>query len=130
MELIEHFAFEPLEMLERDIEEVPGAACGIEHTKGAEPAMERAGLLDRIAESSSGGMRHCGGERRVPFLAQRLHDRRHHKALDIGTWRIVRAELVSLDRIERALQKRSEDRRLHVVPVGLARLDQQIELLA
>ncbi len=58
-----------------------------------------------------------GGLHIAPILAQRLDDGGDHQPLDIGARRVVRAQALSLRRIERLFEQGAEDRRLDLVPV-------------
>ena len=128
-EQVEHLAFEALQVLHGDVEEVAGAAGRVEDAQVAELVVE---VLDRL----DGGVAVAGdvvGERRgldvVPALAQRLDHRRHDQALDPAPGRELGAELAPLARIERLFEEGAEDRGLDVAPVGLGGVDQEAEKL-
>ena len=75
------------------------------------------------------GQQQRGGLHRLPLGPQRLDDGRQHQPLDVGARGEVCAQLVPLRRVQRAHQQRAEDGRLHVAPIGLRGLDQQLELV-
>jgi hypothetical protein len=45
---VQHLAFQTLEVFQRDVEEIPRAAGGVEHAHVAEPAMELAQFGDGL----------------------------------------------------------------------------------
>jgi hypothetical protein len=129
VEGVEDFAFEALEVLQGDVEEIAGAARGVEDAHFAEAAVEAlhfGGGFLRFALAVEGDGGGLGG---VPLGAQRLDDGGHDEALDVGARGVVRAELVALDGIERALQQGAEDGGLDIAPVGARRLDEQLKLV-
>lgn len=65
----------------------------------------------------------------VPLLAKRLLDRGLDDALDVRRRSEVSPEGVALLRVEGALEKRAEDRRLHVDPAGRGGFEEKLELL-
>ena len=72
VEGVEHLALEPLEVFEGDVEEVAGAAGGIEHAQPAEALVE--GLRPRppaFFVLPCFGQGHGGGVHGLPFRAQR-----------------------------------------------------------
>jgi len=46
LERLQHFAFQPLHVLQRNVQEVPRTAGRIEHANGAELSMEGLGRFD------------------------------------------------------------------------------------
>jgi hypothetical protein len=66
---------------------------------------------------------------KVQFLPQRLDDRRHHEAFDVGPGRVVGAELVPLDRVQGAFQECPKDGGLDLLPLVGTNIDEQLELI-
>ena len=127
---VEHFAFEALQVFQRDVEEVAAAAGRVEHLDRAQAVVECAQGLHRLVGLAFGGEGERGGMGVAPFAAQRLDHGGQHQPLDVGARGVVRAELVPLAGVERAFEQGAEDGRLDVFPLGLGRLDQQRDLLA
>ena len=72
---------------------------------------------------------HQGGGLGVgPVGAQGLDHRGQHEALDIGAGRVVRAQGVALNRVERAFEQGAKDGGLDLAPVALGGGDQQVNL--
>jgi hypothetical protein len=82
-------------------------------------------LLFAFAGQQHGGALHVG-----PCAAQRLDHGGLHQAVDVGARRVVGAQRVALQRVERALQQGAEDGRLDLGPVGFRGFEQQGDLLA
>ena len=130
-ERVQDLAFEPLHQLERDVEEVAGAAGRVEHARPAERVVEG------LHGGGGGGL--VAGRARAPAATactvapvrpQRLDHRRHDEPLDIGARRVMRAEPPPLGRVERLFQQRAEDRGLDVAPIVPGRGQQFADLLA
>ena len=81
------------------------------------------------AASSGAGVGVGGGADVGPLGAQRLDDGGQHEALDVGAGRELGAELVALDRVQRALEQGAEDGRLDRLPVVLRRFMQAGDLV-
>jgi hypothetical protein len=73
-EFEEDFAFEPFHVLESDVEEIAGAAGGIEDFDQAELAVKFANLLLRLFDFAFTGMGERGGADAGPLGAERLDD--------------------------------------------------------
>ena len=135
---VEHLALQPLQVFQRHVQEIAAAAGRIEHPHMAEPVMEAPQLGARLGqlvlalpavERVGLARQHQRRAQRVlPLGAQRLDHRRHHQPLHIRPRRVVRPQRVALARIERALQQRAEDRRLHLAPVRPRRAQQAVDL--
>src|SRR4051812_5421774 len=106
---IEDFAFEALEMFEGDVEEIAGAAGGIEHGHFAKLAVESSDLGAGLGGVAFLRMDNGGGMRGPPLAAQGLDDGGQDEPLDVGARSVVRTELVPLLGIEGALQQGAED---------------------
>lgn len=82
----------PYHIFKRDIEEVTGAARGIEDAGGAELAVKCArGFNGRISVT---GVDLFGDNRlaAAPVVSERLYERGDYKPLYIGAWRVVGSE--------------------------------------
>ena len=126
----EDFAFEALEVFEGDVEEVTGAAGGIEDKSVAEFAVELAGGLDggggvsgvdEVGDSGDGGL---------PVLAERFDDGGDDEAFDVGARGVVGAEGGTLVLVEGAFEEGAEAGGLDVAPVGVGGFDEEAELVA
>ena len=129
VELVEHFAFEALQVFERDVEKIARAAGRVEH------AHARTGAWWKLAhfvacgfELAFGGEQQRGGLHVGPVGAQRFDDGGQHQALDVGARRVVGAERVALGGVERAFEQGAEDGRFDLLPVGAGGFDQQVDL--
>ena len=132
----QHLAFQALEEIEGDVEEVARAAGGIEDARVAQLLVELAHDGDGFLELVLGclvGLGVLGGDNdpadlglhHVPVGAQRLLDGRPDQALDVGARGVVRAQGVALFGIEGAFQQGAEDGGLDVGPVALRRLQEK-----
>ncbi len=138
--LVEHFAFEALEVFEGDVEEVAAAAGGVEHAQGAQAVMKAAEFgagsvhlgVARAAVEFGGfvGEQQRGGLGVCPFAAQGFHHGGQHEAFDVGARGVVGAEGVAFGGVERALEQGAEDGGLDFAPVGAGGGEQQIDLRA
>ena len=128
-EQIEHLAFEPLQVLQRDIEEIAGTAGGIEDGDPAEVSVKSAQLRNRTRFVTGICQLDRGSLDRFPIGAQRLDDGRQHQTFDIGSRGVMRAEPGALVLVERAFQQGSEDRRLYGRPIRFGGIDQKIQLI-
>ena len=129
-QLVQHLAFEALQMLERHVREVAAAAGRIEHAGGAELVVKAAHFGAGLVHPAFVGEQHGRCLRVGPVGAQRLHHRRQHQPLDIRARRVVRAERVALVGAKRAFERRAEDGGLDLAPVGVGRAQQAVDLLA
>jgi hypothetical protein len=127
-ELVEDFHFQPLEQLEGDVKEVPGAAGGVEDAQGAKLAVKGADFGNGVGGASGPGVGVGGGADVRPFGAQRLDDGGQHKALDVSAGRELRAELVTFDRVQRPLEEGAEDGGFDRLPIVLRRFMQARDL--
>jgi len=121
---VQHLALKALHQLKRHIQEVAAAAGRVEHTNGAEPAVEG-------AHERRGGWNVTGPHRpfgraphAVPLLAQRLHHGRQHQTLYEGARGKLRAQPAALLCVQRVLQQGAEDGRLYLGPVLAGSLQQ------
>jgi hypothetical protein len=64
----------------------------------------------------------------VPLAAQRFDNGGQHQPLDVGSRRVVCAQFVAFDGIQRPFQQRTKDGGLHVAPVRFGRFDEQLQL--
>ena len=128
---LQHFTFQPLQVLQGDIKKVARTARGIEDPDAGQPALEGPDLGQRVrglapfGQSSSAAVCTASHSARSGSMIGR-----QHQPFDVGAGGEVCAQLVPLRRVQRAHQQRAEDRRLHVAPIGLRGLDQQLELVA
>ena len=72
---VEDLAFQTLEVFERHIEEVAGAAGGVEHPHIGQANLEAGDELDRLGVFGLFVQGEGGAVDRGPFLAERLDDR-------------------------------------------------------
>ena len=126
---LQHFAFQPLQVLQGDIKKVARTAGGIEDSDAGEPALEGPDLGQRLGSLAPFGQQQRGRHGRLPLGPQRLDDGRQHQPLDVGARGEVRAHLVALHGVQRTHQQRAENGRLHIAPIGLRGLDQQLKLV-
>jgi hypothetical protein len=82
-------------VLEGDVEEVAGAAGGIEHADRAELVVECLHVGDGGGACAGGLMLGGGGADGVPARAERVDDGRLDEALDVAARGVVCAELVT-----------------------------------
>ena len=139
LQLVEHFALQALEVLQRDIQEVAAAAGRVQHAGGAELVVEAVhfgagfghlGVVGLATEFRRLLRQHDGGGLGVgPVGAQRLHYGGQHQSLHIGARRVVGAQGVALGGVERAFQQGAEDGGFHLAPVGACGGDEQVDLL-
>ena len=112
-----------------DIEEVAGAAGGIQHAHLAQLFVEATDQTTRTqgitVQIQADGL----GFDRLPIRAQRLHDRRLDQALHKGARRVVGAQFGAFRWIKRLLQQGAEDRRLDIGPIASRRCDQRRQLV-
>ena len=66
----------------------------------------------------------------MPFVAQRFDDGGQHEAFDISARRVMRAQLMAFDGVERAFEQCAENRRFDFAPIAAAGFDQLFELRA
>jgi len=126
---IEHLALQLLHARHGDIEEVAGAAGGIEHPGLGKPGMKclDKGLgLVRLALFDQGG---GGPAHPVPVGTQRFHDCGADQPFDIGARGVMGAELGPLLGVERAFEQGAEDRGFNLGPDVFGSLDQYLQLL-
>ena len=95
IERVEHFAFEALQVLQRDVEEIAASRRRDRARAPAEAMVKIAQLGDGLVVLAFLGQRQRGGLRVGPVVAQRLDDGGQHQPFDIGARRVVRAELVA-----------------------------------
>jgi hypothetical protein len=117
-------------VFEGDVEEVAGAAGGIEDASATEAAMEVVEYVDGVGEVAGVDELGDGGDDVGPVGAERLDDGRDDEALDVGAGSVVGAELVALVGVEGAFEESAEDGGLDVSPVGVGGVDEQGELIA
>jgi len=134
----QHLAFQALEQIEGDVEEIARAAGGIEHARVAQLLVELAhdghGFLDFVLGCLV-GLGVFGGDNNpahldlhhVPVGAQRLLDGRPDQALDVGARVKWGAQGVALFGIQGAFQQGAEDGGLDVGPVAFRRLQEKRE---
>ena len=117
-------------MFQGDVEEVAGAAGGVQHPHIGQAHLEGGDEFDGLGVLALFVQGEGGAVDRGPFLAQGLDDGGQDQALDIGPRGVVGAELVALQRVQGALQQGAEDGGLHMAPVGPAGVDEQVDLVA
>ena len=137
-ELHQHFALQALQMFQRHIQEVGAAAGWVQHAGGAELVVEFFDLGAGLHQLGLPGLAFQAGRfvrqhqrRRLrvgPVGAQWLNHGGQHQPLDIGAWRVVRAQRMALGGVECALQQRAKDGGLHFAPVGAGGFNQQVNL--
>ena len=129
LEEVEHLGLQAFHQLQGDVEEIPGAAGGIEHADGGEFLVEGAdggaGFLALVLVIELGG----GGADGLPFLAEGIDQGRADEALDVAARGVVRAELVPLAGIERPFQQGAEDGGLDAGPILLRGMDEVEDLV-
>ncbi len=106
---VEHFAFEPLHVFQRDVEEVAGAAGGVEDADGAQRWWKARTSVGGVLELAFVGEQQGGGLDVVPVGAQRLDDGGQDQAVDVGARGVVGAEVVAFERVEGAFEQGAED---------------------
>ena len=130
-----HFAFQPFQVVERDVKKVARAARRVEHLHARQPGQKARQLALRFKGGAllRHGRRLCLGPRldsrhgrlhRLPLGLQRLDDGRPHEALDVRARRVVGAQVVPLGGVEGAFEKGSENGRLDALPVLPRRREQ------
>jgi hypothetical protein len=127
---VEDFAFEPLHVFERDVEEVAGAAGGVEDAGGAQFVVPGADEVGSLTELAFVGEQQGGGLGVVPVGAQRLDDGGQDEAVDVGARGVMGAEVVAFKRVEGAFEQGAEDGGLDFGPVGAAGFEQEVDLVA
>ena len=120
----EDLAFEALHVFERDVEEVSGAAGGIEDAGVAELAVELAGDADGFFGFAGVNEVGDGGDGVVPVGAEGLDDGGDDETLDVGARGVVRAEGGAFGLVEGAFEEGSEDGGFDVGPVGVGGFDE------
>ena len=86
-------------MFQGDIEEVAGAAGGVQYRKPGEANLEGTDQPDRLGVLALLVQREGGAMDAGPFLAERRDDGGDDQALDIGARGVVGAEPVTLARV-------------------------------
>ncbi|PKO49477.1 MAG: hypothetical protein CVU31_00600 [Betaproteobacteria bacterium HGW-Betaproteobacteria-4] len=125
---VEDFAFEPLHVFERDVEEVAGAAGGVEDAGGAQLVVPGADEVSGVFEFAFVGEQQGGGLGVVPVGAQWLDDGGQDEAVDVGARGIVGAEVVAFERVEGAFEQGAEDGGFDFGPVGLGGFEHKFDL--
>ena len=126
----DHLRLEALQQIERDVEEVAGAARRVEHLDGAELPVEGAYRPARPLRVAGRDQLPRLRPDQVPTLPQRLLDGWTHQPLDEAARSEVGPEPAALGRVERLFEQRTEDRRVDVRPVAPCRFQQPSELPA
>ena len=127
---IEYLALQLLHELLRDMEEIPGAAGRVEHTRRAQRPVKALDQRQRLLRVAAVARLLRGAEHRPPVLSQRPDHRLDDQPLDIGARRVMGTEPGPLLRVERLFQQRAEDRRLDLLPVVLRGGEQFADLRA
>ena len=125
---VEDLALQALEVFEGHVEEVAGAAGGVEHPHPGQADLEGGDQLDGLGVFALFVQGEGGAVDRGPFLAQGLDDGGQDQALDVGPRGVVGAEAVALQGVQGAFEQGAEDGGLHMAPVGAAGVDQQVDL--
>jgi hypothetical protein len=128
--LVQHFAFQPLQVFQRDVQEVAAAAGRVEYADVAQLMVKAADFGACGVDLAFARQRERGRLNIGPLHAQRLDDGGQHEALDIAARRVVGAERVAFVRVERAFEQGAEDGRLDLAPVGARGFAQQHDLFA
>ena len=115
-------------MFQGHVEEVAGAAGGVEHPHIGQAHLEGGDDPDGLRIFALFVQGKGGAVDRRPFLPQGLDDGGQDQALDIGPRGVVGAELVALLGVEGPFEQGAEDGGLHMAPVGLAGVDEQVDL--
>ncbi len=132
---VDDLLLQVLEHAEREIQEVAGAAGGVEHRHRAQPLQERsdqpAGLLQGRLSGGSVAIEQALHRRsRLRHVSpQRNHDRRFDQPLDRRAVGVVRPELGAPVRVESPLKERAEDSGLHVSPVEVGGIADRPDLV-
>jgi hypothetical protein len=126
---VEDFAFETLHVFERDVEEVAGAAGGVEDAGGAQFVVPGADEVGGILELAFVGEEQGGGLGVVPISAQGLDDGGQDEAVDVGARGVVGTEVVAFERVEGTFEQGAEDGGFDFGPVGAAGFEQQVDLV-
>jgi hypothetical protein len=134
----DHLFFQVEQQVDGDVEEVAGAAGGVEDFDLGEAVQVVAqGIFELFA--GGGGLAawaafarrllHLGPERqafgfgRVPFAPQRGHEHRLQQRENVGAARVVGADLRTLGRVQEAFEQGAEDRRFDVAPILVVDFD-------
>ena len=125
---VEDFAFQALEVFQRDVKKIAAATGRIEHAQVAKPAMKAAQRGDGLLRVAFGLLQHRGGLGFAPLRTQRLDHGGQHEPLHIGARRVVRAKFVAILGRKRALQQGAEDGRFNVLPIRPGSLQQPFDL--
>ena len=129
LEGVEDFGFEAFEVVEGHVEEIAGAAGGVEDAEFAQAAMESADDIGGFGGFFLTFQREGGGFHGVPLGAEGFDDDGEDEAFDVGARGVVGAELVAFVRIKRALQQGAEDGGLDVAPIGPRGFDEERQLI-
>ncbi len=98
--------------------------------------LPQAGSSTRVEQSlrrafgvAVAGQRDSGGQHGFPFGAQGFDDGWQNQPFDVSARRVMRAEFMTFDGIERAFEQRAENRRFDFAPVAAGGGNQQFQLL-
>ena len=121
-------ALQALEMFQGHVEEVAGAAGGVQHPHIGKPHLEGGDQLDGLRVLALLVQGEGRAVHRGPLLAQGLDDGGQDQPFHIGPRGVVGAELVALLGVQGAFEQGAEDGGLHMAPVGLSGVDEQVDL--
>jgi len=93
---IQDFAFQPFQMFQRDVKEIPRTARGIKHLQFAKLPMESIDEFARLINFPAFAELDGGGADVFPFSAEWFNDCRQNEAFNVFARREVRAQLVPL----------------------------------
>ena len=155
-QLVQHLAFQPLQVLQRHVQEIGAAAGRVQHAQRAQAVQKTFHLLSgflplgahrrvvpvecgkvllgfhggRVGFQGAGLLRQrqCGHLHVGPLGAQGFNHRGHHQAFNIGAGGVVRTQRVAFAGVQRALQQRAKDGGLYVTPVGARGFNQVVDL--
>ena len=123
-------SLEALQVFEGNVEEIAGAAGGIEDFQRAEAAAEFEENVDCVRSFASALQGERGSLDIGPVAAKRFDDGGDDEPFDIRPWSIVRSQSVTLAFVQGALQKGAKDGWLHVFPFGDSGEAEDVELTA
>ena len=127
-ERIDDFSLQALQVFEGDVEEIAGAAGGVEDTDVAEPAAKITDFIESLSGFTSGIESERGGLDYSPFFAEGFDDGGKDEAFDVGAGGEMCAEAVAFVLVEGAFEESAEDGGFDILPLGLGGFDEEVEL--
>ena len=123
---VQNLPFQAFHHIEGDVEEVGGAAGGVEHADGAEAGVVGADEVGGSGQRAILGFGQCGGFDAIPFFEQRVHDGGLDQTFHEGARGEVGAELAALPGIDRVFQQGAEDGGFDLRPIAAGGDDQEV----